>query len=1001
MRTQSPYVLLVLASALMSATPSFSHAQTIIQVIPLPGSSYWNSAWGLEADTTSLWISSNTSDATNGRKIFELNHDGFILDSVLAPAGVNSSQGLARDDDGNFYYLRRYTAVGTIMKLSPSGVLLDTMRLASNRFIGGIAWDGEFIWYSVYFPNAEAGLYKADFANKVTIDTIYVPSQQPYGITWDGEYLYYVENGFDGQPRGIHKVDPVTGNVVGFIPEPQDQSANGTNPQDVAWDGNYLWLLAEPVGASTGRSLYKYDVRGPGTPVIQISPTLLSFGGTPLDSTASRVVTITNVGTAQLTIDSIRVRLSSRFVVVVTTPLTIGPGSSEAVTVEFSPVVYGADTVSINIYSNDPVRPAVVLAARGFGIYSGPVLSVPSSHDFGTRRRGSSNFWQMTLQNLAGQQLTVSSIATGTIHFHIDSMQFPFHLDSLQKKTIRVWYQPATSGQHADTLLITSNASNGVVMPVVLSGTGDATPISIGQPLWEYTVPLHPISNTFKLVKAVRAINDITGDGKPEIVISTENYWTMVVNGNASITTDSLWAFTTYVSNSSAGSIGSTGDYSHQKALAIASDLNNDGYNDVVIGTGGGNERVYALNGRTGQMLWSFGTDHPDSFGLGDFTGVDVARDFNGDGIPDVVAAAAATQSGGVAGRRSAYLFDGATGAILWQAPLLGFTHGVMSMPDMNGDGIPDVVGTVGEPAYRASAFSGVNGAPLWDFSVSSGSGGAKEVMFLPIAGHAPAVILGAFWGPVYRLDAATGSMVWSSATGGSGVMQLDRLPDITGDGIDEILVALLGAGARCLNGATGAVIWSIGTGNTMGIARIPDLDQDGIDEVAIAVQNQGAMIVSGQDGQQLALYPTGTNQAREIALVSDLDGNYSSEMIMGGREGNVAMLSGGINAGPTRVGEQPFLPSTFTLYQNYPNPFNPSTTILFTLPERTDPSITIFDVLGRRVRSFDFENAPPGAHQIVWDAKDASGVSVSSGVYFYQLRAGTTVKTRSMMLQR
>lgn len=998
MKTKNPYFFLVLATVVISGIPSMLVAQSIVQVIPLPNNTYWNSAWGLDADPTTLCISSATSDATNGRKIFTLNHNGVILDSLLAPPGIISSQGLARDLEGNFYYLRRYTSVGTIMKISFTGELLDSMRLPSNKFIGGIAWDGEFVWYSVYSPDAEAGLYKADFVNKLTIDTILVPTQQPYGITWDGEYLYYVENGFNGDSIGVYKVDPILGTIVGFIPGPPDQTSNGTSPRDVAWDGQYLWLIGEPVGASTGRVLYKYDLAGAGTPDIQILPPLLGFGGVRIDSTASLSAVLSNIGNGPLSVDSIRFTLSSRFSTTFTTPVSIEPGGSRPLTIRFTPTIYGADSASIKLYSNDPDEFVVSVAATGFGIYGGPFISVAPSYNFGTKRTGSSNFWQMTVQNLAGPRLTIDSIFTSPAPFSIDLTMFPLHLDSLQRKIVRVWYNPATPGQNLDTLRITSNAFNDPVRKVVLSGTSDNTPVPIGVPMWQYTVPPHPISNTFKLVKAVRAINDITGDRKPEIVISTENYWTMVVNGNASGTTDSLWAFTTYVTNSSAGSIGTTGDYSHQKALAIARDLNGDDYNDIVIGTGGGNEHVYALNGLTGAVLWSFGTDHPDSFGLGDFTGVDVAHDFNGDGVPDVVAAAAATESGGIGGRRSVYLFNGVNGNILWQAPLLGFTHAVASIPDITGDGIPDVIGTVGQAAYKASAFSGANGSLIWDFAIPSGNGGGKEVMVFPLSGRLPDIILGAFWGPVYRLDAESGTMVWSTGTGGSGVMQLARLPDVTNDGIDEVVVALLGGGTRCLNGATGVTLWALGTGNTMGVAIVPDLNQDGFDEVVIAVQNQGTLIVKGQDGEQLALYPTGTNQTREVALVADMDDNFSFEVIMGGREGNVAMLSGGLNAGPTGVGEQTVIPQDFMLYQNYPNPFNPSTTIRFSIPARANAAIAIFDILGRRVRTFELENAPPGVHTIVWDGKDASGVSLSSGVYFYRLQSGTVVQTRSMM---
>jgi hypothetical protein len=227
--------------------------------------------------------------------------------------------------------------------------------------------------------------------------------------------------------------------------------------------------------------------------------------------------------------------------------------------------------------------------------------------------------------------------------------------------------------------------------------------------------------------------------------------------------------------------------------------------------------------------------------------------------------------------------------------------------------------------------------------------------------------------------------------------MQLVSLRDVTGDGVDEILAPLLGGGIYCVNGANGNIVWSLPTGNTMGVAAVPDLNGDGYDEAAIAVQNQGTMIVRGQDGSQLALYATGTAQTREVAVVPDMDGNNSFEIIMGGQQGNVALLSGG--SGVSSVGEDGELPDDFSVSQNYPNPFNPSTTIDIKLSVQSDFTLTIFDLLGRSVKTYDYQRVPAGVHKVTWDGNSSTGAPVSSGVYFYHLTAGQNTATRSMLL--
>jgi photosystem II stability/assembly factor-like uncharacterized protein len=87
-------------------------------------------------------------------------------------------------------------------------------------------------------------------------------------------------------------------------------------------------------------------------------------------------------------------------------------------------------------------------------------------------------------------------------------------------------------------------------------------------------------------------------------------------------------------------------------------------------------------------------------------------------------------------------------------------------------------------------------------------------------------------------------------------------------------------------------------------------------------------------------------------------------------------------------------LPSTFKLEQNYPNPFNPTTTIEFTISKLSIVNLKIFDLLGREVATLVSEQRPAGNYSVKWDAG-----SLSSGIYFYQLRAGSFVATKKLLL--
>jgi hypothetical protein len=86
-------------------------------------------------------------------------------------------------------------------------------------------------------------------------------------------------------------------------------------------------------------------------------------------------------------------------------------------------------------------------------------------------------------------------------------------------------------------------------------------------------------------------------------------------------------------------------------------------------------------------------------------------------------------------------------------------------------------------------------------------------------------------------------------------------------------------------------------------------------------------------------------------------------------------------------------------LGQNQPNPFNPTTTIQFVLPSRDHVRLTIYAPDGRLVRTLVNEVRAQGRSEAAWDGRDDRGVASGSGVYFYQLRAGSFIESRKMIL--
>lgn len=94
-------------------------------------------------------------------------------------------------------------------------------------------------------------------------------------------------------------------------------------------------------------------------------------------------------------------------------------------------------------------------------------------------------------------------------------------------------------------------------------------------------------------------------------------------------------------------------------------------------------------------------------------------------------------------------------------------------------------------------------------------------------------------------------------------------------------------------------------------------------------------------------------------------------------------------------------LPQKYVLSQNYPNPFNPSTTIKFSLPEKGQVSLIIYNIMGQRIKTLI--DAPKQAqnYTITWDGMDSVGNTVATGVYFYQLRTKNKVLTKKMLMMK
>jgi flagellar hook assembly protein FlgD len=92
-------------------------------------------------------------------------------------------------------------------------------------------------------------------------------------------------------------------------------------------------------------------------------------------------------------------------------------------------------------------------------------------------------------------------------------------------------------------------------------------------------------------------------------------------------------------------------------------------------------------------------------------------------------------------------------------------------------------------------------------------------------------------------------------------------------------------------------------------------------------------------------------------------------------------------------------MPITYHLYSAYPNPFNPITTLDYDLPEDVLVNITIYDMMGRVVKTIVNSQQNAGFKSVRWHATNNKGAPVSAGLYLYTIEAGQYRQTKKMVL--
>jgi hypothetical protein len=742
----------------------------------------------------------------------------------------------------------------------------------------------------------------------------------------------------------------------------------------LAYDGQYLWYVDGELGSPS--TLYKVDLQGSGTPVIDLPVTQYNYGPVTIGDSSVFSMQINNVGSGDLIVDNIVIPNSAPIFTWFALPVTITPGNHVVLDLVYKPQDILPLDVIVTIHSNDPVNPQVEVTLLGEGVMEGPSIHVTEpAHNYQAVRINALTRWYAEIQNTGNETLILNEMDIDDPHFFIDpSMSLPVHVSVQGSVSVGVWFHPGEAVDYSGTLNIYSN--DPVTNPAVifLEGTGDGQQWPIGLELWHYTINTSYDNSP----KAITSIPDINGDGIPDVIICSEDDFVRCFNGNSSGVADVLWEREVY-----AGSVY------NQNSLAISGDVNNDGYSDVIIGTAWGDRSIICLSGKDGSVLWKHDTHE---YGDGGWVyQVDCRYDYNNDGTPDVLAATGNDANN--TGPKRVYCLNAFNGNVIWQRLTDGPVFAVMGIEDATDDGQPDVIASAsdqGETEGRVYGMDGSDGHIFWTYIATGSSVWALSKTDDINSDGIKDAAAGDFGGHVVMLDATDGSILANSSIGPYIILRFETLNDVNSDGHPDILIGDAGTNAVVDDGITGNTIWSHPVADKpWNVDRIADISGDGINDVIVGTlfNNNYVYFLNGTDGAELKSIALG-EAVDAISSIPDITGDGSMEVVAGGREGHVYCYSGGLDAS---VGMQDHTTASMTgnSVTAFPNPFSTATSIYFTTEMKSQVIIEILDSRGTLVNTLAQGSFEAGLHHVSWNGKNNQGDVCPDGLYLILLKSG------------
>ncbi len=759
----------------------------------------------------------------------------------------------------------------------------------------------------------------------------------------------------------------------------------------------------------------------PPVPVLVVQPDSIDFGVVRVDFAATRSLVVQNIGSATLAISQIRFApgTSASFSLGVTGPLDLAPGEADSVQIRFAPNIAGRQDGLLEILSNDPQDPNIMIDITGIGeALPEPVLDIsPDSLSFGILPTGRDSLATLRLLNSGAANLDIleaNVVGADSIHFGLLNPDFQKTLLPGDSVLLRLRFAPQTNGRFRALLRIRSNDPQRDSLEVPLRGESVSGLV--------LTAVISDPSDNIRICEdsvTVRLTPTVAGGQGAKID-------SCLVNGQ----------LTNAANGGLARNIVILPGANPVVALCFASDslgqlaVGRDSL--TVFGTEAPNCTTQIVSPRPNQLITADSirvfVSHTIISGSSPFT---LKCEINGieavlqdslfvatipciEGRFEILATTTVVDS---CGKRTQCSDRIEVECALPAQPsiLLGVDEDSRSLVRVDVNVFEPEVINLGPILFQgeqvlemeAMAFDPISRRFL---IVSNKKGGrlfALNPADVPTPSNARGIevefigVLGSTHVDGIAIHPETGDM-FGVETERVVLLRIDRASAETKTigplGFENIEGLAFSKQAKPVlygidneSGKLVTIDMATGRGKAVGDRKVGFKNIE-----CLEFAPDGRLFAfSNRTPDRFITIDAKSGIGREFATIGSngLDVEGLSFFMA---EPSVLFTTGIENPDPK-------LPSSFGLSQNYPNPFNPATKIDVDIPASAQSGVRvrlqIYNILGKLVRTILDEATQPGHYTLAWDGTNNFGLSVPSGIYVYRLRAGEFVQSRRMVL--